>query len=41
MLGIPNCQLQNLFAMLEGDPALDSEYTLSPLANKELQFFEP
>lgn len=40
MLGIPNYELQNVFATLEGDPVLDNELTLSPLADEELQFVE-
>jgi hypothetical protein len=31
-LGIPNYKLTNLFSILEGDTALDSPWTLTPVA---------
>ena len=40
VLGIPTYQLQHLFSALEGDTALDSPRTLTPLALQELQFVE-
>ena len=40
VLGIPTYQLQHLFSTLEGDTALDSPRTLTPLALQELQFVE-
>ena len=39
-LGIPTYQLRHLFSTLEGDTALDSPQTLTPLALQELQFIE-
>ena len=40
VLGIPTYQLRHLFSTLEGDTALDSPWTLTPLALQELQFDE-
>ena len=40
ILGIPTCQLWHLFSALEGDTALDSPRTLTPLALQEVQFVE-
>ena len=40
VLGIPTYQLRHLFSTLEGDTALDSPRTLTPLALQELQFVE-
>ena len=40
VLGIPTYQFQHLFSTLEGDTALDSPRTLTPLALQELQFVE-
>ena len=40
VLGIPAYQLQHLFSTLEGDTALDSPWTLTPLALQEIQFVE-
>ena len=40
VLGIPTYQLRHLFSTLEGDTALDSPWTLTPLALQELQFVE-
>ena len=40
VLEIPTYQLRHLFSTLEGDTALDSPRTLTPLALQELQFVE-
>ena len=40
VLGIPTYQLRHLFSTLEGDTALDSRRTLTPLALQELPFVE-
>ena len=40
VLGIPTYQLRHLFSTLEGDTALDSPWTLTPLALQEVQFVE-
>jgi hypothetical protein len=39
-LGIPNYKLTNLFSILEGDTALDSCRTLTPVPENELHLFE-
>ena len=40
VLEIPTYQLRHLFSTLEGDTALDSPRTLTPLALQKLQFVE-
>ena len=40
ILRIPTYQLQHLFSTLQGDTALDSPQTLTPLALQELRFVE-
>ena len=40
VLEIPTYQLHFFFSTLEGDTALDSPWTLTPLALQELQFVE-